>query len=169
MHDGATIRYTQPPRRALGILVADDELGVRDVVDAALRRAGFAVWLTVDGRQAVEVFQSNHEAIDAALLDVNMPHLDGPQAFAALREIAPRLPCCFMSGGLGAHAADDLSRRSTLELLMKPFTFAAVIRTVRQLVRTGESSAPAYKRRLDSMTPQSLQLDVRGVHGSGAF
>lgn len=110
--NGIATQCTQPPQRTPGVLVADDEPEVRDVVDTALRRAGFRVWLAADGQHALEVFQSNHLAIDAALLDVNMPRLNGPQALAAIQELAPRIPCCFMSGGLGGHTVEDSAARA---------------------------------------------------------
>ncbi len=156
-------RCTAPSQRTPGVLVADDEPEVRDVVDTALRRAGYCVWLAADGQHALEVFQTNHRAIDAALLDVNMPRLNGLQALAAIQEIAPRIPCCFMSGGLGAYAAEDLRNQGALGLLKKPFTLAAVIRAVRRLVDVGQSAAPAGARRRDLMTSQSLLLDARNT------
>lgn len=163
MHNDLAARYAEPVPRTPGVLVADDEPGIRNVVEIALRRAGFAVWLAADGQQAVELFRSNQEAIDAALLDVNMPRLDGPQALAAIQEIAPQIPCCFMSGGLGAHTADDLSRQGALGFLRKPFTLGSVIRTVRSLIGDGASTASAAVRRRDMVTSQSEQLDARGT------
>lgn len=157
MDNGIATRGTRPAQRTPGVLVADDEPEVRDVIDTALRRAGFAVWLAADGQQALEVFRANRRAIDAALLDVNMPRLNGPQALAAIQKLAPRIPCCFMSGGLGAHTPEELRSQGALALLNKPFTFAAVIRAVRSLV-DAVSSAPRDARRRSLVTTHSLQL-----------
>lgn len=167
MDNETATRYAQPSQRMFGVLVADDEPEVREIVEIALRDAGFAVWPAVDGQNALELFRRNRKFIDAALLDVNMPRLDGPQTLAALHEIAPQLPCCFMSGGLGAHTAESLSRDGALALLSKPFTIAVVIKAVRNLVRAAESRTAATARRRNLVTSQLLQLDVRGTHSFG--
>lgn len=157
MDSASATQCIQPPQRTPGVLVADDEPEILDVIDTALRRAGFVVWLAADGQQALEVFRTNHRAIDAALLDVNMPRLNGPQALAAIQKLAPRIPCCFMSGRLGAHTPEELRSQGALALLNKPFTFAAVIRAVRSLV-DAVSSAPRDARRRSLVTTHSLQL-----------
>src|SRR6516164_7585298 len=48
---------TRPSTRpARGILVVDDEITIRSLLDTALTREGYPVWLASDGEQALEVF-----------------------------------------------------------------------------------------------------------------
>jgi EAL domain-containing protein (putative c-di-GMP-specific phosphodiesterase class I)/DNA-binding NarL/FixJ family response regulator len=64
------------------ILIADDDPGIRLLLDTALRREGFESVLAANGREALERLQDH--PIDVLLLDVQMPVLDG---LATLREI----------------------------------------------------------------------------------
>jgi CheY-like chemotaxis protein len=160
-------QYTPPPLRMPGVLVADDELEIRGIAELALRQTGFAVWLAVDGQHAVELFSSHHEAIDAALLDVNMPRLNGLQTLTTLQEIAPRIPCCFMSGALGEHTADQLRTLGARSFLSKPFTFGALIETVRSLVAGVVPTVSAAARHGDQMTTQPDRLDMHGMDKFG--
>src|SRR5690349_11978266 len=79
--------------RRHGVLVVDDQEGVRGVLGAMLRQEGFAVWLAADGWEAIDLYRSRRAAIDLVLLDVRMPGLDGPATLAALRGLDPRVRC----------------------------------------------------------------------------
>jgi EAL domain-containing protein (putative c-di-GMP-specific phosphodiesterase class I)/DNA-binding NarL/FixJ family response regulator len=64
------------------ILIADDDPGIRLLLDTALRREGFDTVLAANGREALARLQDN--PIEVLLLDVQMPILDG---LRTLREI----------------------------------------------------------------------------------
>lgn len=66
------------------ILVIDDQASVRFVCKTLLTAHGFEVVTAVDGRDGLEALITRAHQIDAILLDVNMPNLDG---FGVLREI----------------------------------------------------------------------------------
>ena len=115
-----------PAPRRPGVLVVDDEDCVRGALAAGLRREGYAVWLAADGQDGLAVYWSHHADIDVVLLDVRMPNLDGPQTLAALRELNPRVRCCFMSGNLGDYTESELRELGAAGLLHKPFPLAEV-------------------------------------------
>ncbi len=84
------------------ILVVDDSLMMRRMLGAMLAKLGFRVVLAASDTEAVEIYRLN-DSISVALLDVQMAgDLSGYQTFLALREINSDLPCCFMSGSVGA-------------------------------------------------------------------
>src|SRR4051812_26454959 len=86
------------PSRACGILIVDDEMCMRDVLNIGMRNYGFAVWLAADGQEALDVYRRHHEAIDVVLMDVRMPGLDGPQTLAGLQAQNPQGRRLFMGG-----------------------------------------------------------------------
>lgn len=60
------------------ILIVDDEEDIRDVVRVSLEE--FAGWLTVTASSGIEGLQiARTEALDAILLDISMPDMDGFQ------------------------------------------------------------------------------------------
>jgi CheY-like chemotaxis protein len=119
--------------RPCGVLVADDEPAIRDVLDFGLQREGFSVWLAADGQEALDLYRSHSEAIDVALLDVLMPRLDGPRTLAALQALTPQIPCCFMSGYLGTYETADLRTRGARAFLAKPFLLPDAVQMLRTL------------------------------------
>lgn len=64
------------------VLIADDDLASRELLWEALEPCGFRLIEASDGQEALSKIQS--EAPDLALLDIQMPSLDG---FAVLRAV----------------------------------------------------------------------------------
>ncbi len=69
------------------VLVADDEVSLRTVLGAVLRRQGYTVTTVCDGEEALEALESGPFA--ALLTDLRMPKLDG---MGLLRQVARRWP-----------------------------------------------------------------------------
>ncbi len=105
-----------------GVLLAEDEPVVRDLLGYLLRAKGFAVWSAADGREALEVFGRHRGDIRAVLLDVHMPRLDGPQTLRALRRLDPEVRCCFITGTAGAGEEEELQALGPTAVLHKPCT-----------------------------------------------
>lgn len=129
------------PQRASGVLVADDESEIREALDSGLPHWGFAVWLAVDGQEALDLYRGNSEAIQVVLLDLHMPRLDGPRTLSALQELRPNIPCCFMSGNLGKYREDELRKQGARSILQKPFRVHDAARVLRSIV-DGVDSRP---------------------------
>ncbi len=155
MHDRLAQGKAAVTTRRHGVLVADDDPEILDVLEFGLQREGFAVWLAGDGAQAVSLYRDHCQEIDAALLDVRMPRLDGPETLSALKEITPRVRCCFMSGYLGSYTADGLRLCGAQAILAKPFLLPEVVRVVRALTGADESSATRAARYSASPPPRS--------------
>lgn len=118
----------------LGVLVVDDEDPIRNLLGMALGAAGFTVWRAGGGREAVAAYREHRAAIDAVLLDVQMPDVDGPGTLAALRQIDPDLRCCMMSGNTGGYTAAMLQAAGAARVLQKPFRLVEVAQALRELV-----------------------------------
>ena len=114
------IPAANPPVRPPGVLVVDDDDGVRRVVAAGLRHHGFAVWLAAGGREAVDHYRRHGGAIDVALLDVQMPGRDGPGTLADLRAFDPNVRACFMTGDAGRYTDQVLVGLGALAVFRKP-------------------------------------------------
>ena len=117
-----------------GVLIADDEAAVRSVLEAWLRREGFAVWSASHGQQAVELYRRHRDVIAAVLLDVRMPGMDGPNTLATLQKLSPSIPCCFMTGDWNGYTEEALLMLGAVRVFRKPFAFHEVIDVLRQLV-----------------------------------
>lgn len=123
-----------PRRRLPGVLVVDDDLGIRTLLNIVLRQHGFAVWLTADGYQALKAYQGHRDDIDLVLIDVRMPGLDGPQTLALLQQLNPALLCCFITGDPEPYTEDELMNRGADRIIYKPFRVDEVARLLKELV-----------------------------------
>jgi CheY-like chemotaxis protein len=128
-------------RRALarrpGILVADDMALILTLLKFELESRGLAVWLAVDGDDAVDLYRRHRDDIDLVLLDVHMPGLDGPHTLEALQRLDPAVVACFMSGNLGTHTEEELLDRGAARVFSKPFCTAEVADSLQELLSRG--------------------------------
>jgi class 3 adenylate cyclase/CheY-like chemotaxis protein len=67
------------------ILIVDDEITNRDLLERMLTRQGYTVSLACDGHQALELIKVN--TFDLVLLDIMMPEIDGIGVLKAAREL----------------------------------------------------------------------------------
>src|SRR5262245_58616178 len=129
----ASIRNKRPQEASPGILIVDDDESIRNLLQVALKRQGFQVWLAADGSEAVSVYQLYRTRINVVLLDVRMPVLDGPACLSALREIDPRVRCCFMTGQAGQYTERELAERGAAAVFPKPFSLCELACSLWQL------------------------------------
>jgi two-component system, OmpR family, response regulator MprA len=121
------------------VLIVDDEPAVRAALDRALRLDGYDVELAADGREALDRLADLH--LDAVVLDVAMPGIDGLQVCRRLRDAGDRTPVLMLTArdavddrvaGLDA-GADDY--------LVKPFAPAELLARIRALLRRSEPNS----------------------------
>lgn len=65
------------------ILVIDDSPTIRRLIRSALRRRGFEIHEAENGQMGLEML--SRESVDAVIVDMNMPHMDGLQFTRELR------------------------------------------------------------------------------------
>lgn len=80
------------------VLLADDEITVREVATLMLEAVGFEVICVDNGRAAVETARREMGRLRAILLDLTMPEMGGVEAFHAIREISGTIPIILSSG-----------------------------------------------------------------------
>ena len=78
----------------LTILLADDDLTIREVLELYLRREGFTVCAVADGQAALEKAQTAKPAL--IILDLMMPGVDGWEVCRRLREFTD-VPVLFIT------------------------------------------------------------------------
>ncbi len=104
------------------ILLVDDEASIRAVCAKLLEHIGFSVMVAADGREAVECYRQAAEEIDLVLMDLTMPHMDGEQAYRALRAINPAVRVVLASGYSREDVAARFAGKGLAGVLQKPYT-----------------------------------------------
>jgi two-component system cell cycle sensor histidine kinase/response regulator CckA len=128
------------PLEPTTILVVEDHAGVLEMLDYALKYAGFAVHLASDGRQALELFRAHHENIHVVLLDVQMPEQDGPSILKAFQGIDSDVRCCFMCSQPGDFTYENLYALGATHVLVKPFASLDILYASLLEAARGEST-----------------------------
>lgn len=108
------------------ILVVDDDLLVREITCEMLRGYGFEVLDASDGAEGVSVYAQNPGRIDAVLLDMTMPRLNGAEAFLKIRELNPEARIILMSGYTEPVAEAELRKAGWNGFIHKPFKPAQI-------------------------------------------
>lgn len=116
------------------VLLAEDELSVRDLIRSVLEEFGYTVLLAENGEEALRIFEENRERIDVLIFDVIMPKKNGKEAYDMIRALDPSIPALFMSGYTGDVLNNKGIREEGLNFLAKPVSPEQVLRKVRLLL-----------------------------------
>src|SRR6185503_7579946 len=95
-----TMRLTRPatPARAdLGVLITDDEGGIRRFVERSLRTAGYLPTVAPSGAEAL-VAAASMPRIDLLIVDMMMPGMNGDEVARRLRAEHPDLKVLYLTG-----------------------------------------------------------------------
>ena len=142
------------------ILVVDDELGIRDLLQEILNDEGHNVDLAENATQARTARAS--AAYDLVLLDIWMPDTDG---VSLLKEWSTAgllsMPVIMMSGHATIETAVEATRIGAHSFLEKPITLQKLLKAVEQGLA---SRSPAASRPAASRPAASRPGDTTGTH-----
>ncbi|MCK5813952.1 MAG: response regulator transcription factor [Cocleimonas sp.] len=115
------------------VLIVDDDAHIREVIAFALEKADMQVEHAADGREALDVLQSN-TTIDLIVLDINMPEMDGLELCRELRKTS-QTPILFLSS-----RDDEIDRILGLELggddyVTKPFSPRELVARINAILK----------------------------------
>jgi CheY-like chemotaxis protein len=116
------------------ILVVEDDEGVRNLIRAVLKRAGYRVLEARGGAEALLFCESSADIIHLVITDIVMPQMSGSELAARLTTIRPDSKLLFMSG----YTDKDILQEGILDrhvaFLQKPFTPTGLAAKVREVL-----------------------------------
>jgi CheY-like chemotaxis protein len=120
--------------RAETILVVEDDADVRANAMELLRELGYNVIEVGDGPAALRILEGD-EAIALLFTDVGLPGgMNGKQVADQARRLRPELRVLFTTGYARDAIVHDGRLDPGIELLAKPFTFAALAMKIRSVL-----------------------------------
>ena len=114
------------------ILIAEDHEGLRELARETLANLGYDIVLACDGEEAVRLFRANRDRIDLLILDVVMPKVNGPEAYARICADKKDVPVIFATGYSPEMAMLDNAQEKGLTILQKPYVPRDLARRVRE-------------------------------------
>ena len=157
---------TSPPAK---ILVVDDDAGARVLMRAALHKAGFAVTLASDGRDALHLFGSAR--FDMVMLDVDMPDMSGFEVCVQMRaEVGRLLPILMVTGMDDVGSVEHAYQSGATDFISKPINWALIGHRVKYLLRGHQTlvdlgAAQARNAAILQAIPDLLfEMDLQGRH-----
>ncbi|KFN46939.1 hybrid sensor histidine kinase/response regulator [Arenimonas metalli] len=145
--------------RPLRILVADDQPANRLVLQRLLERAGHSTVFAENGEQALERLEE--ETIDAAIVDLHMPVMDGLEMIKQARVMqagGPRTPILVLSADATVDAVRDAEAAGAYSFLTKPVVASRLLETLADIAGGGQEESAAVVRK-DRLVP-TLRTDV---------
>ena len=111
------------------ILIAEDDVVVRNIARIVLEAAGYFVLSANDGADALNISRQYPGTIHALLSDVQMPNIDGLQLRDQILIERPEIRVLLMSAQLQSSAED-------IPILRKPFSPSVLVERIRQLLHS---------------------------------
>jgi len=116
------------------ILIVDDEAAIIDIGGRMLVKMGYAIRLSRSGKEALEIYNQDHDEIDAVILDLNMPDISGKETFDALKAINPDVKVLLSSGySINGQVSEILSHGCS-GFIEKPFTMSELSKKLREIL-----------------------------------
>lgn len=117
------------------ILLVDDEVQVREVINHALTMLGYEVIQASNGREALELFNMNRP--DLVISDIHMPEMNGLELLKTIRDGDPELPVVLITGFNVDEARQVAEEYAANALLLKPFRLRQLQQILNELLKGG--------------------------------
>jgi DNA-binding NtrC family response regulator len=107
---------------SLHVLFADDESSLQELMRNEVPRMGHRVTVCPDGHTAVAALQGN--SFDCAIVDLDMPGMNGIQVIARIKESSPETETIVLTGKSSVDTAVAALRCGSFDYLTKPCKLA---------------------------------------------
>ena len=115
------------------ILIVEDEEALADGVARGLTAEGFEVTIAHDGLTGLE--QARSEDIDAIVLDIMLPGMNGYKVCQTLRDEGVGTPILMLTAKDGEYDEAEALDTGADDFLSKPFSFVVLVARIRALLR----------------------------------
>jgi two-component system, NtrC family, response regulator AtoC len=118
------------------VLVADDELNMRRVLEAMLRREGYDVITAANGVEALGGMEKSKGGVHTVITDLKMPGLDGMGLLKRLSADYPDVPVVMITAHGSVESAVEAVKLGAFDYLEKPFEQEQIRQVVAKAINT---------------------------------
>ena len=123
------------------ILVADDEDIFRKLLCDFLKKDEYDVIEANNGKDALNLFQSNGNTINLAILDVMMPGMNGLEVCKQIKYSCANIPVLILTAKDGEEDQIQAFEAGADDYISKPFSFPILLLRVRALLKRYETDS----------------------------
>jgi adenylate cyclase len=157
-----------------GVLIIDDEEGVRRALHKALSKEDYQIFLVTDGQAAIDLVKERPGDITIVISDYKMPGIDGLQTLVAIGSLNPEITRIMLTGYATLESAIAATNEGLDGFLTKPFDNLELRAKVREYFvrkRLKQFVSPQVLRELQEhpaqlvprkCTASILFVDIRG-------
>ncbi len=131
------------------ILIIEDEPDLARAIADAIREAGMATDIALDGEEGLHL--AVHHAVDAVILDRMLPKLDGLVVLRGIKKAKPTLPVLVLTALDRVAARVEGLDSGADDYLVKPFAIEELLARVRALLRRASASATSAVVKIDDL------------------
>ncbi len=104
-----------------GLLIVDDEEGVRRALQKALAKENYQIYSVSDGNAAIALVKEKFDEISIVISDFKMPGMDGLQTLVAIGDVNPDITRILLTGYATLESAIAATNEGIDGFLTKPF------------------------------------------------
>ncbi|PKN10561.1 MAG: DNA-binding response regulator, partial [Deltaproteobacteria bacterium HGW-Deltaproteobacteria-7] len=116
------------------ILIVDDELNMRLVLSAMLKKEGCEVSSAANGIEALQILKSSK--IDVVVTDLKMPDIDGMELLTRISEQYPEIPVIMITAHGSIATAVEALKKGALDYITKPFDLDELKSVISKAIKT---------------------------------
>ena len=139
------------------VLLADDHDDNRRLTERLLRVLGLNVVTAANGYQAIK--QYNLRKPDLVLLDIQMPEMDGIEAFKALRQQGAKVPIVALTANAMNHEIEHYIRLGFDDYVSKPIVRNYFVQVLARNLR--QTVAPEQTQQLAKIDTSDISKDFK--------
>lgn len=136
------------------ILVVDDEQNVQRLLLEVLKKEGYTVQTAGNGEQAIRKMEQT--LFDLVLMDIQMPVLNGMDAFKIIIEKYPEIPVIMMTAFASVDTAIEAMKLGAFNYISKPFNNSAIRVNVKRSLAIRHMTNELQELRQNAQTQFSI-------------
>lgn len=117
------------------ILIVDDDKDILEMLSDAYILFGYTVTLAENGLQAWEMFKHvSEQEFDLAVVDVEMPHLNGLDLTRQIKKMKPDFPIILITAYSHLYKPQDVLTLNIEAFLKKPLNLKELVRITENIL-----------------------------------
>jgi DNA-binding NtrC family response regulator len=127
------------------ILVVDDDYEIRETLSSVLLSEGYMVETVKNGKEAIKASETAY--FDVALIDMELPDMNGIEILRRLKEKQPRMVMIIITGFASLENAVKAVNEGAHGYVLKPFNVGELLKMLRK--RLDEKAAEYFRIRTE--------------------